>query len=185
MSKDRDDETGISGRRNKSWREIDAARGKSKHGSRQDAPKEHKSPKATAAYEKYKKAADALFTGGELPQGLAEKFDPDGKRKERSEAMMKLREAPDRKAWAQGVVEFVEKYPELPEDPFFLNDLLDHPRDRIVDKALARLEALHAEAKLKGAKLPPSLKQRLQGLELTSMDPDIKERAKALRAALF
>src|SRR6188508_3046113 len=99
MAKDKDDDTGISGRRNKSWREIDANRGKSKHGSRQDDPKQQKVEKS-ASYERYKKAADALFTGGALPEGLAQTFDPDGKRKAQKEAMAKLRELPDRKAWA-------------------------------------------------------------------------------------
>lgn len=186
MAKDRDDaESGISGRRNKSWREIDSARGKSGYGSRGDDPKAQKAQQSPS-YEKYKKAAAALFTpGAALPEGLAATFDPEGKRKEQSEAMMKLREAPDRKAWVQLVIEFLEKYPELPEDAYFLNDLLDHPRARIVDKALGKLEALHAEGKLKGSKLPPSLKQRLTGLELTSMDPETKERARALRVAAF
>lgn len=186
MARDKDDSgSGITGKRNKSWREIDARGGKSKYGSRQDDAKQQKVEKSPT-YEKYKKAADALFTpGAALPEGLAAAFDPEGKRKAQSEAMMKLREAPDRKSWVQGVIDYLEKYPELPEDAYFLNDLLDHPRDRIVDKSLAKLEAIHAEGKLKGSKLPPSLKQRLTGLELTSMDPDIKARAKALKSAVF
>lgn len=185
MARDKDDSgSGISGKRDKSWREIDARGGKSKYGSRQDDPKAQKVEKS-ASYEKYKKAADSLFTGGALPQGLAETFDPDGKRKAQAEAMLKIREAPDRKAWVAGIVEFVQNYPALPEDAYFLNDLLDHPKDRIVDKSLSKLEALHGEGKLKAGKIPPSLKQRLTALELTSMDTDIKARAKALKSALF
>ncbi len=81
--KDRDDdETGISGKRKKTWRELDAQRGKSKYHSRQDDPQQQRIERSPS-YEKYKKAADSLFGGGELPQGLAETFDPDGKRKER------------------------------------------------------------------------------------------------------
>ena len=93
---------------------------------------------------------------------------------------MKLREMPDRKAWVEGVVEYLEKFPELPDDPYFLDSLLDHPRDRVVDKSLARLEGLNDEGKLK-PKLPKSLEQRLKALELTSMDPDVQQRAKVLR----
>ena len=182
MPKD-DDGGGFTGKRKKSFRELDAQRGKSKYHSRQDDPQQQKIERS-ASYTRYKAAADALFTGGALPEGLAQTFDPDGKRKAQSEAMMKLREAPDRKAWSQGVIEFLEKYPELPDDPYFLDSLLDHPRDRIVDKALAKLEAIHAEGRLK-AKLPASLKQRLTGLEMTSMDSEIKARAKALRTAVF
>ncbi|MFL5318804.1 MAG: hypothetical protein ACJ790_04050 [Myxococcaceae bacterium] len=181
--KDDEGDGGFTGKRNKSWREIDAKGKKSKYHSRQDDPQQQRIERSPT-YERYKKAADALFTGGTLPEGLAKTFDPDGSRKVQSEAMMKLREAPDRKTWATGVVEYLEKFPELPEDPYFLDSLLDHPRDRIVDKALAKLEAIHAEGRLK-AKLPQSLKQRLTGLELTSMDPEIKQRAKALKGGLF
>ena len=93
---------------------------------------------------------------------------------------MKLREVPDRKAWVQGVVDYLEQYPELPDDAYFLDSLLDHPKDRIVDKALARLEALQQEGRLAG-KTPKSLEQRLRSLEMTSTDPDVQSRAKALR----
>jgi hypothetical protein len=182
--KDRDDDgSGISGKRNKSWREIDAQRGKSKYHSRQDDPQQQRIERSPT-YEKYKQAADSLFTGGVLPQGLEKTFDPEGKRKVQKEAMMKLRELPDRKSWVQGVVEYLEQYPELPEDAYFLDSLLDHPKDRIVDKSLARLEALHGEGKLVATKLPKSLEQRLRSLEMTSGDPDVQQRAKALREKL-
>jgi hypothetical protein len=183
MPNDRDgDGGGFSGKRNKSWREIDARGGKSKGHSRQDDPAQQRIERS-ASYQKYKIAADSLFSGGALPQGLAQTFDPDGKRKAQKEAMMKLREVPDRKAWVEGVIEYLENYPELPEDAYFLDSLLDHPRDRIVDKSLSKLEALETEGKLKG-KTPKSLDQRLKGLELTG-DPDTQARAKALRIKLF
>lgn len=182
MAKDKDEGGGFSGRRNKSWREIDAAKGKSKYHSRQDDPKQQRIERS-ATYSRYKAAADALFTGGELPEGLAQTFDPEGKRKAQKEAMLKLREAPDRKAWAEGVVAYLEKYPELPEDAYFLDSLLDHPKDRIVDKALARLELMAEEGKL-SKKLPQSLEQRLKSIELTSMDPEVQQRAKELRNKL-
>jgi hypothetical protein len=179
---DKDDGGGFSGKRNKSWREIDARGGKSKYHSRQDDRDQQKLERSPS-YTRYKQAADSLFTGGELPENLAKAFDPDGKRKAQKEAMLKLRELPDRKAWVAGVVDYLEKYPELPDDPYFLDSLLDHPRDRIVDKALARLELLEGDGRLK-LKLPKSLDQRLKGLELTSMDPEVQERAKALRAKI-
>lgn len=181
MARNRDDDEGggFTGKRNKSWREIDALRGKSRYHSRQD-DREQQKIQRSATYSRYKAAADALFTGGELPEGLAEKLDPEGKRKAQKEAMQKLFEL-DRKAWVQGVVEYLEKYPELPEDPYFVESLLDHPRDRIVDKALARLEQMQAEGKLVAGKLPKSLEVRLKSLELTSTDSEVQERAKALR----
>lgn len=180
-----DDGGGFSGKRNKTWREIDAQRGKkSAYTSRQDDPAQQRIERS-ASYEKYKKAADALFSGtAELPDSLAQAFDPEGKRKQQKEAMNKLREVPDRKAWVQGVVEYLEKYPELPDDAFFLDSLLDHPKDRIVDKALGKLESLETDGRLKG-KAPRSLEQRLKSLEMTSGDPEVQTRAKALRAKVF
>lgn len=181
MAKEKDDDEGggFTGKRKKSWREIDAARGKSKYHSRHDDPKQQRIERS-ASYERYKAAADALFTGGELPEGLAKTFDPEGKRKAQKEAMLKLRELPDRKSWVEGVVEYVDKYPELPDDAYFLDSLLDHPRERIVDIALARLEAMQEEGKLR-TKLPKSLDQRLKSLELTSMEAELQSRARALR----
>ena len=180
MAKD-DDSTGFTGRRKKSYREMDAQRGKSKYHSRQDDRDQQKLERS-ATYQRYKSAADALFTGGELPEGLAQQFDPEGKRKAQKDAMQKLREM-DRKAWVQGVLDYLEKYPELPEDAYFLDSLLDHPRERIVDKSLARLELMESEGKLK-TKLPGSLQERLKSIELTSMDSELQGRAKALREKL-
>jgi hypothetical protein len=183
--RDRDDDsTGFTGKRKKSFRELDAQRGKSKYHSRQDDPQQQRIERS-ASYEKYKQAADALFTGGALPAGLAATFDPEGKRKEQKEAMKRVTEAPDRKAWAERVVEYLEKYPELPNDAFFLDSLLDHSKDRIVDKALAKLEAMQAEGLIPKEKAPRSLEQRLRTLEMTSLDSDVQARAKALRGQLF
>ena len=69
------------------------------------------------------------------------------------------------------------------EDAYFLDSLLDHPRERIADKALAKLELMEGEGKLKG-KLPGSLPERLKSIELTSMDSELQARAKTLRAKL-
>ena len=181
MVKDDDDGGGFTGKRNKTWREIDAQRGKSKYHSRQDDPAQQRIERS-ASYEKYKQAADSLFTGGALPEGLAKTFDPEGKRKAQKEAMGKLRELPDRKAWVQGVVDYLEKYPELPEDPYFLDSLLDHPRERIVDKALAKLEALHEAGTLK-AKLPKSLDERLKSSSSPAWTRTCRARQGAAREA--
>ena len=180
MAKDRDDDGGgFTGRRNKSWREIDARSGKNKSHSRQDDPAQQRIERS-ASYTRYKQAADALFSGGELPEALAKQFDPEGKRQAQKDAMLKLREM-DRPTWVKGVVEYLEKYPELPEDAYFLDSLLDHPRDRVVGMALGRLEAMQEAGKLASGKVPKSLGQRLKSIELTGTDPELQERAKALR----
>jgi hypothetical protein len=183
--KDRDDDSsGFTGKRTKSFRELDAQRGKSKYHSRQEDPAQQRIERS-ASYEKYKKAADSLFTGGALPKGLAETFDPDGKRKEQKAAMQAVSEAPDRRAWAERVVELLAKYPDLPDDAFFLDSLLDHPKDRVVEQAMGRLEVMLAEARLPKEKAPRSLEQRLKSLEMTSLDSELQVRAKALRLKLF
>jgi hypothetical protein len=181
--KEDDDSTGFTGKRKKSFRELDAQRGKSKYHSRQDDPNQQRIERS-ASYEKYKKAADSLFSGGALPQGLEATFDPDGKRKEQKTAMQKIGEAPDRKAWAERVVDFLAKY-ELPDDAFFLDSLLDHPKDRVVDQALARLELMGEDGRLVKGKAPRSLEQRLKTQEMTNLDSDVQARAKALRQKLF
>ncbi len=181
--KERDDDTGISGKRKKSWRELDAQRGKSKYGSRQDDPQQQK-VEASPTYERYKKAADALFTGAPLPEAMAEKFDPENKRKEYKAAMLKVTESPDRKAWVDRAAEFFAQFPELPDDAYFLDSLLDHPKERLVDKALLKLESLEGEGKLPRPKTPKSLDQRLRALQMTSMDADVQQRAKVLREKL-
>src|SRR6218665_3889437 len=162
MARDSDDDRGgggFSGKRTKTWRELDASRGKGRgHTSRQDDPAQQRIERS-ASYEKYKAAADALFTGGELPEGLAKTFDPDGKRKAQKQAMQKLMESAE-------------------------DSVLAHPRERITDKALDKREAMEAEGKLVKTKLPKSLDQRLKGMELTHSDPDTQERAKTLRAKL-
>lgn len=181
--KDEDDSTGFTGKRKKSFREMDAQRGKSKYHSRQDDPAQQRIERS-ASYEKYKKAADSLFSGGALPEGLATTFDPEGKRKDQKAALKKVTEAPDRKQWAERAVEYIEKY-DLPDDAFFLDSLLDHPKDRIVDKALARLELLASDGRLVKEKAPRSLEQRLKSQEMTNLDSDVQARAKALRQKLF
>jgi len=182
--RDDDESTGFSGKRKKTFRELDAQRGKSKYHSRQDDPQQQRIEKS-ASYEKYKKAADALFTGGALPEGLAATFDPEGKKEQRKKELTRVIEAAeDRKKWIELAADFVAKH-ELPDDAFFLDSLLDHPKDRIVDKALGRLELLAEDGRLVKGKAPRSLEQRLKTQEMTSMDSDVQARAKALRAKLF
>ena len=76
---------------------------------------------------------------------------------------------------------FVEEH-ELPPDPYLLTEFLGHPRERVADKALAKIEQLHEAEQLK--KVPPSLDQQLRSLELTADDEELRERAKVLRGKL-
>jgi hypothetical protein len=180
---DSDDSSGFTGKRNKSFRELDAQRGKSKYHSRQDDPSQQRIERS-ASYEKYKKAADSLFSGGAVPVGLQHTLDPDGKRKDQKAALQKITAAPDRKAWTELVVDYLSKN-ELPEDAFFLDSLLNHPASRVVEQAMAKLEQLTEDGKLTKGKAPKSLEQRLKTHEMTSLDSEIQSRSKALRQKLF
>ena len=141
----------------------------------------------TQSYIDYKKSVEKIFGGGgDVPDQMKGALDPSGAKGKRTAALKELAklEQENRKAWTDGVVTFVAEH-ELPDDAYFLVALLDHPKDRIIDKALGKLEQLAAEDKLVGTKRPKSLEQRLRGIELTSMDEEQKTRAKALREKLF
>ena len=177
-----DDNSGFSGKRKKTWREIDANRNKSPHVSRQES-KETSKIARSHSYEKYKKAADAIFTQGELPPALAEQFDSQGTRKAFRETLQKLMQPDDRASWIKGVIQFVEQYKELPDDIYFLDSLLDHPKEKIVAKALSHLEGWLNNGKPL-PKCPPSLEQRLKSIELGSLDEELQAQAKRLREKL-
>ncbi len=170
----------------RSWREIDKGRDKGGYArTRARDEREQERMQRSPGYTQYKAAVSKLFEGGEIPEGMRDKLDPTGEGKARDEMLKKIRKAAteDRKAWAEAVKEYVEKY-ELIEDAYLLVEWLDHPRDRVVDKSLAKLEQMGEAGALSGPKVPKSLDQRLRALELTGTDPDLQARAKALRAKL-
>ena len=141
----------------------------------------------TQSYQDYKKSVEKIFGGGgDVPEQMKDALDPTGTKGKRDLALKELAklEQESRKAWCDGVVTYLQDH-ELPDDPYFLDRLLDHPKDRVVDKALGKLEALAEEGKIAGPKKPKSLEQRLKSIELTSIDDEQKARAKALREKLF
>src|SRR5690606_31211345 len=179
--RDDDDE-----RPRKSWREIDRARGRSAHTSstgRSDRAQERL--ERSQAYRSYKANLDKFFEGGATaaPEGLKALLDPTGEKSARAKAIEAIQKASaeDRKKWSGLVKAFVEEH-ELPPDPYLLTEFLGHPRERVADKALARIEQLHEAEQLK--KVPPSLDQQLRSLELTADDEELRERAKVLRGKL-
>ncbi|MCL2179061.1 MAG: hypothetical protein FWC28_00495 [Proteobacteria bacterium] len=176
------DSSGYQGKRKKTWREIDANRNRSHHTSRQET-KETSQIARSPSYTKYKKAADAIFSQAELPKALAEQFDSQGTRKAFQTSLRKLMQPEDRASWVKGVLEFVEQYDTLPDDIYFLDSLLDHPKEKIVSKALEHLEQLLQKSNPL-PKCPPSLEQRLKSIELGSLDDELQAQAKRLREKL-
>lgn len=169
----------------KSWREIDRARGKSAHTSSDKPDFARERLERSQAYREYKSNLDKFFEGGATaaPDGLKALLDPTGEKSARAKAIEAIQKASaeDRKKWSELVKAFVEEH-ELPPDPYLLTEFLGHPRERVADKALARIEGLVEEGQLK--KVPPSLDQQLRSLELTADDEELRERAKVLREKL-
>ncbi len=173
----RDDDGGD--RPKRSWREIDKTRDKS--GRRTSSDRDRERFERTTAYSRYKQNLEKVFSGGELSEAMRERLDPTGEGKARDAALKKVREAEGSKAFAEAVDAFLEKNV-LPDDPYLLDRILDHPKAGVVQLALDQLTALVEAGKL--VKPPASLKQRLQSLELTSDDPDVQEKAQALAKKL-
>jgi hypothetical protein len=162
----------------KSWREIDKARDGGSSSRRSDARERENFEKSTG-YSKYKTNLDRLFSGGApLPEHLREKL-PEGDQAAQDEAK-KLGNIEDTKLFNAAARDFLKAHP-LPDDPRLLDRLLGHPDEAIVEKALERLEALHASGALKA---PPALRNRLQSVEIETGDPSIRKRCEALRKAI-
>ncbi len=171
-------------RRKLSFSERDKLnKGKSRGEAKADRDRERLS--RSPVYERYKSQVSKMFSGGDLPDNLREKLDPSGELKARDDLMARIKKVAheDRKAWSDAVREYAEKF-ELPQDAYMLTEWLDHPRDAVVEKALGKIEEMAEAGLLVGNKLPKSLDQRLRGLEMSSGDPDVQEKAKGLREKL-
>ncbi len=164
----------------KTWREIDKGRDKSSH-TRTSSDRDRERFEKTSAYTRYKANLEKVFSGGELSDAMRDRLDPKGEGKARDAALRKVREAETVAEFAAAVDAMLEKFP-LPDDPYLLDRLLDHPKPGPVQLALDQLSQLFEAGKL--VKPPASLKQRLASLELTSDDPDVQGKAQALAKKL-
>lgn len=169
-------------KRTRSWSEIDKARNRSggsstrRSASDRDAERFQNSTKYTS----YKTNLDRLFSGGgaTLPEHLREKLEPGADL--RDEERKRLYAIEDTRAFQAAALEYLKTH-EVPDDARLLDRLLGHPDDDVVEKALARLEALHKAGTLK---VPPALTQRLASVEIDSGVPSVRRRAADLRKAL-
>lgn len=172
------DNDGYDDRPKRSWSEIDKMRDGKRSGS--SGARGREKLESSATYSRYKSAADAFFSGSALPDALAEKVDPTGEGKARKDALKKLRDTEDVRAFYALSKEYVEKY-DLPDDPYLLDRLVGHPNEGLVERALAKItELLDAGA----FKVPKSLAQRLKSLEVTSDSSSVQASARALGAKL-
>lgn len=174
----RRNDDGYDDRPKRSWSEIDKMRdgkrsGGSSSGSREKLEK-------SAQYSRFKSAADQFFSGNLLPDALAEKVDPTGEGRARKDALKKLKDTEDFRAFATAAKEYVEKYG-IPDDPYLLDRLVGHPNEGMVTKALERIGQLLDE---KAFKVPKSLPERLKSIEVGSDSPELQDAAKALAKRL-
>jgi hypothetical protein len=168
-------------KRTKSWREIDKMRDKSGSSRRSDRDSERF--QSSTKYTQYKTNLDRLFSQGvastALPDHLREKLGvPDDSARE--EERKKLYAIEDPKAFYAAASDYLKSH-ELPDDPRLLDRLLGHSDDELVDRALTRLEEMHKAGTLR---VPPSLSQRLQSVEIESGLPALRRRAADLRKAI-
>jgi len=163
----------------RSWREIDKMKDRGGSGRRQD--RESERFQQSTKYTQYKTNLERLFGGGvPLPEHVQKKLDPTGEQARRDEERKKLFAIEDPRAFHAAASEYL-KANELPDDPRLLDRLLGHPDEEVVDRALSRLEALHAAGTLKA---PPSLGQRLASVEIEAGVKSLRDRATALRRKL-
>jgi hypothetical protein len=168
-------------REKKSWREIDKMRDGKRSGARTSADRDRERFEKTTKYSQYKSQLERMFRGGDLPQPMRDRLDPTGEGRKRDEAIRKMREAESPAQFDEAVNAFLAEFRELPDDPYLLDRALGHRDAKIVDRALEQLLRLHGEGALKP---PPSLRPRLQSLQLTHDDPDVQDKAKALAAKI-
>jgi hypothetical protein len=178
------DNDGYDDRPKRSWAEIDKARSggrsRSSSGATSGADRDRAKYEQSTSYSRYKTAADAFFSGETVPEGLAPTLDPKGESKAMKEALQKLRNIEDFRAFATAAKEHVDLHG-VPDDPYLLDRMLGHPNDGIVLAALARITALLADGTFKA---PKSLPERLKSLEIGSDTPEIQDGAKALGKTL-
>jgi hypothetical protein len=169
----------------RSWREIDRMRDKGFSRSRAREERSQERLSRSPVYEQYKAKVSKMLSGEEVPDAIREKLDPGGELKARDELIRRIKKeaSENRKAWIEAVAEYVSRF-EMPDDAYLLVEWLDHPRDGVVEKSLARLEELAAAGQLTGNKCPKSIDQRLRSLELMGSDPDVQAKARALRERL-
>ncbi|MBI5546644.1 MAG: hypothetical protein HY901_22405 [Deltaproteobacteria bacterium] len=169
----------------RSWREVDKMRDKGGSARQRQEDRAQERLQRSPVYEQYKAKVSKLLGGEDLPDMVREKLDPSGALKARDDLLKKIKKVAteDRKAWAEAVTEFVDKF-DMPEDAYLLVDLLDHPKDRVVEKSLDQLEVLAKAGALTGSKCPKSIDQRLRSLEMMGSDPDVQAKAKGLREKL-
>ena len=165
----------------KSWREIDAQRGRSSHhGSSDQSKRAEQRRQSSQAYRSYKSQLNKLFEGGAVPDALKSKLDGDGisqKKAMQKKALQDVLDAKSAKERAKALNRYREAYA-FPQDEEVLAKLLElEDEPEIVVEALQTIGRLKDEGLLKRAS---SLKARIKTAQMTIDDDDVHAEAKAL-----
>lgn len=102
-------------------------------------------------------------------------------RAEKRKLAQKILQAEAPRDIGKAIDQYLERYQELPKDYDVLEKALSHPRATVVVRALEQVESLVAKQKPRRSR---SLSVQLSILEDTHDDPEVRDRAARIRAAL-
>lgn len=170
--------------RKKSWKEIDAARDKSRHGSREERKPSARQAQASA---QYKKDLDALFkAGGDVPdrfKGLVDQLQPAEGSEEAvwREAVNELRGTEGFREFTLAARKFRRAGHRLPDDEDLIVRLLDVPDEGALQMALQHVLDMERRGGF-GRKTP--IKNRMQTMRSLAEEPRTKELLDEIEAIL-
>ena len=135
----------------------------------------------------YKSDLEKLFqSGGKVPerfQGIMDELKPEEGSPEaaRAEAIERLEQAEDFRAFVKEINAYRKEGHRLPDDEDLLGRMLDHPSEAVLGAVLSHLLDLHRRQTLEGS---AALKARLKTIKQISDDPSLHERADKLLKVL-
>jgi hypothetical protein len=164
----------------KTWREIDAARGRSPSRRDPDARGKERAEKS-AAYSAYKSQLDKLFKPGgtSLPEPLRAQLGPPSAE---SEERRKLAQALHATPGAESLRAYLAAGQRLPDDPRLLTSLLDVRDEALLVPVLGAMLSLIEAGKKPNRML---LLGRLTAILATAEGAETRRLAEALREAVF
>lgn len=175
------------GRPRRSWREIDRKKDGSAHIDQSDPYKKSKrGARVDGRSKSYRSALDTFFDGGSVPERFEKLQETKGKLKggkgsKRQKALRDLKDAVGTSDVKITLASYLKVDPELPRDMDALMNVLQHPDEGLVQRAISLLDEIISERSLPRKEL---LKQRLRRVEDLAEETDTAEMASELRRKL-
>ncbi len=167
----------------RSWREIDRKKDGSVHVDRADPYKKKKTgARVDGRSKSYRSALDTFFDGGSLPERFEKLGDTKeklkGKGSKRQKALRELKEAVATSDVKKALAVYLKTDSELPRDVDALLNVLQHPDEGLVQRAIEMLDEMSNERPLKRVEL---LRQRLRRVEDLAEESETVEMAADFR----